>query len=120
MRKLKEITEELYPIACGNGYAQDDAAHEGCSMRISYRMAQALHFMCLACANETGFRLEQSVRQPERYDEAALRRFRLWHELAMGIVERICKAKNPDLFASCPQDEFSLMEPTPTDTESNP
>lgn len=113
MRKLKEITEELYPIACGKDYAPDDAAHEDFSMRISYRMANALHFMCLDCANDWSFRIEQFDKQPERWDETSRRRIRLWHELASGLIERICKAGNPELFATCPQDEFSLMEQVP-------
>ena len=113
-RSLKEITEELYPISCGKFYAPDDVEHEGQSMSISWRMAGAIHFCLLHVANDMTFKMRELPLTPEQK-----RRFELWHELSMTLIEKICKAKNPKLFAEVPFDEFTAFEKATPSTTHN-
>ena len=103
MRTLKEITEELYPKGCGKDNVPDDIAHEGATMSISWRMAGAIHFCLL------GYCIF-AKRQMEKVElNEGRRRWELWHELARGLIERICKAKKPELFTETPIDEYEIF-----------
>ena len=103
MRSLKQITEELYPMACGQNYVPDDIAHEGVSMSISWRMANAIHFCLLGHCSHA-----RCMMKTQTYPEAA-KRCELWHELSTALIERLCKAKNPELFKDTPLDEYTVF-----------
>ena len=103
MRTLRQITEELYPRACGQSYVPDDIAHEGVFMSISWRMAGALHFCLLGHCSHARFQMKAQTR-PE-----CSRRWELWHELSMALIERICKAKHPKTFEDTPLDEYTVF-----------
>ena len=105
MKTLKQITEELYPDACGDSYCPDDVANEGRTMQISWRMAGAIHFCLLGYCHFAGI-LAESARSPD-----ARRRHKLWHELSSSLIERICKAKKPNLFKNTPIDEYTVFSP---------
>ena len=90
-------------MACGQSYVPDDIAHEGVSMTISWRMAGALHFCLL------GYAVLSEAKKKLTTTPASIRRWGLWHELAMALIERLCKAKNPKLFKDTPLDEYTVF-----------
>jgi hypothetical protein len=104
VKTLKQITEELYPDACGDSYCPDDDANEGRTMQISWRMAGAIHFCLLRCCYFDDILAERPTMSPD-----GRRRNELWRELAGGLIERLCKAKEPNLFKDTPIDEYTVF-----------
>jgi len=112
VRLIRQITEELYPIACGNSYCPEDVANEGRTMHISWRMAGAIHFCLLSCCHFHGILAESQTMSPD-----GRRRNKLWQELAQSLIERICKAKEPNLFKDTPVDEYTVFSPKTANEE---
>ena len=112
MKTIKQITEELYPDACGDSYCKDDVANEGRTMQISWRMAEAIHFCLLHCCHFHAILAETPTTSPD-----GRRRHRLWQELAVSLIERICKAKEPNLFRDTPFDEYTVFSPKAANEE---
>lgn len=102
---LKEITEELYPIACGKEYLGDDTEHENFRMEISWRMATAIHLLLL----DEKF-LRRCLIDTSSFDEESKKRNALWLSLAGGIISRLCKSRDPELWEQVPLDEYTVFK----------
>lgn len=102
---IKEITEELYPIACGKEALEDDTEHENFRMEISWRMATAIHLLLL-----DEIFLRRHLIDTSSFDEKSKKRNVLWLRLADGIISRLCKSRDPESWEEVPLDEYTVFK----------